>query len=225
MLETNSEHNELHNEHNEHNELNNKHNELNNEHNEHNELHNELNIQLIPYKNINKLIVKKYHIVDLNNKIIKHKICNIFAPFGREADFNKFKSSQQRFNICFTLKDIELKNKSYCDFTNLILQYEKYFKQFSEFKDYELISNIINRDKYGIIIRCHLKTNKDKTISPLFQINKINLNPEQVEWIQFNKNNQFNMKYNFDCLWIDDKNRKFGISIQVLSILQVITDL
>lgn len=177
---------------------------------------------LIPYKNINKLVVKKYHIVDSNNKIIKHKICNVFAPFGREADYNKFESSQQRFNICFTLNDVnDGKNKSYEEFINTINHYEQYFKEYDELKEFELISNIINRGTYGNVIRCHLKTIKDKTTSKLIQIrgnNKIS----DVEWIEFDKNLHFNMEYCFDCLWIDEKNKKFGISIQVLSVFQVI---
>lgn len=185
---------------------------------------NDINIELnlIPYKNINKLSVKKYHIVDSNNNIIKYKICNIFAPFGREADFNKFQSKQQRFNICFSLEHIKQKNKSYIELINLINIYEQYFKKFDELTSFELVSNIINRDNHGIVIRCHLKTIKDNTTTPLMQIKESDLTSEQVEWIQFDKNLQFNMEYSFDCLWIDEKNKKFGISIQVLSVCQMI---
>jgi len=180
----------------------------------------DLNLQLIPFKNINKRIIKKYHMFSQDNKIIKHKICNIFAPFGREADYNKFNSGQQRFNICFSLNDIKNEIISYKQFIELINSYENYFKQFDELQDYELISNIINRDTYGIVIRCHLKTLKNNTTTPLIQLDQIT--STQVEWIQFDKNLQFNMEFNFDCLWIDNTNKKFGISIQVLSVFQTI---
>jgi len=187
----------------------------------------QIKLHLNQYKNINKLIVKKYHIVNADNKIIKHKICNIFAPFGREADFNKFNSIQQRFNIGFSQDDIKHENKSYKQFTEIINLYESYFKEFDELKDYELVSNIINRDSYGIIIRCHLKTLKNNTMSKLFLLSEENNLEENnslklSEWIQFDKTNQFNMEYTFDCLWIDDENKKFGISIQVLSVFQLI---
>ena len=198
--------------------------EYENEHKNNNK--NELNLSLIPYKNIHKCEIKKYHIVDSNNKIIKYKLCNIFAPFGREADYNKFNSSQQRFNICFSQDHIKQNNQSYIDFTNKINAYENYFKEFDELKEYELISNIINRDLHGIVIRCHLKTLKDKTTTTLTQIKVLNQQTESndVEWIDFNKNEQFNMEYCFDCLWIDETNKKFGVSIKINSICQFVTN-
>lgn len=184
----------------------------------------DLDLNLIAYKNINKIEIKKYHIVDSKNKIIKHKICNIFAPFGREADYNKFKSSQQRFNICFSQDHINKNNKSYVDLTNLINIYENYFKQFDELKDYQLCSNIINRDKYGVVIRCHLKTIKNNTTTSLKKIISDNnlIETIEIEWIDFDKNEQFNMDYCFDCLWIDESNKKFGISIKVECVYQFI---
>jgi hypothetical protein len=47
---------------------------------------------------------------------------------------------------------------------------------------------------------------------------------QESEWIQFDKNKQFNMEFYFDCLWIDDENKKFGISIAVDTVFQILAD-
>lgn len=194
------------------------------EHMLNNNMANNLNLNLIPYKNINKMKILKYHIVDSKNKIIKYKICNVFAPFGREADYNKFQSSQQRFNVCFSQDQISQNDKSYIDLTNLINKYENYFKEFDELKDYHLCSNIINRDIHGIVIRCHLKTLNDKTTTQLKKIMSNNnlIETIETEWVDFDKNEQFNMDYYFDCLWIDETNKTFGISIKVECVYQFV---
>jgi hypothetical protein len=177
-------------------------------------------LNLIPYKNSSKTLIKKYHVVDTKNKIIKYKICGIFAPFGREAEYSKFNSLQQRFNVCFTREHINNKIKPYVDFMGIINAYEQYFKNFDELAEYNLNSNIINRDNYGIVVRCHLKTHKDKTTSTLKKFNLTENKFNNVEWIDFDKNEHFDMEYYFDCLWIDDINKKFGISIKVDNIYQ-----
>ena len=177
-------------------------------------------LNLIPYKNSNKTSVKKYHIVDTKNKVIKHKVCDVFAPFGREAEYSKFNSLQQRFNICFSQDHIKNKIKPYIELTNVINAYETYFKNFDELVEYNLNSNIINRDNYGIVIRCHLKTQKDKTITTLKKFSLTENKFNSVMWVDFNRENQFNMEYYFDCLWIDDTNKQFGVSIKIDNICQ-----
>jgi hypothetical protein len=129
--------------------------------------------------------------------------------------------SQHRLNICFSSNDINTKNKTYLELTQIISDLETYFSNFDELKNYELVSNIIPRQTYGIVIRFHLKTLKDKTITPFKQM--INSVDESVEWIQFDKNLQFNFNFHPDCLWIDNTNSKYGISFVIDSVFQFIS--
>jgi hypothetical protein len=184
---------------------------------------NENEIQLVPYKNINSnKHVKKYHILNSANNIIKYKICNVFSPFGRELEYTNIKNlHQQRFNICFNKAHMN-DDKSYKLLIDMINGIENYFKDMEELETYNLVSNIIDRGEYGIVIRFHLKTFKNKTITNLSQI--IDGKEENnVEWIQFDKLKQHNMNFHPDCLWIDDTNKKFGISLLVDSVIQFIS--
>ena len=104
------------------------------------------------------------------------------------------------------------------ELTKIITELEKYFGTFDELKDYELISNIINRDTFGYIIRFHLKTHNNKTTTPLTQI--IDNENQIVEWIQFDKNKQINIDFGPDCLWIDNKNKKYGVSFVIYKVFQ-----
>jgi hypothetical protein len=162
-----------------------------------------LEINLMPYKNMNK--IKKYHILDNKNHIFKFKINNVRTPFGPEISNNQY-----RFNIGF--KTIEN------EFINNIKLYENYFNEFDDFKDYKLHSNIIDRDSYGIIIRCHLKTYKNNIITPLnHEDNGI---IRKLIWKEFDKTSLLNINYTFDSLWINEDDKTYGISILILSILQ-----
>lgn len=182
---------------------------------------NENEVQLVPYKNVNSnKYVKKYYILNSINNVIKYKICNVFSPFGRETEYTKIKDlHQHRLNICFT-KERMKDDKSYRILIDMINGIENYFKDVEELVDYNLISNIIDRGEYGIVIRFHLKTLKNKTTTPLIQI--IDGKEEKVEWIQFDKLKQYNMNFHPDCLWIDDTNKKFGISLVIESVIQFI---
>ena len=80
-----------------------------------------LEINLMPYKNMNK--IKKYHILDNKNHIFKFKINNVRTPFGPEISNNQY-----RLNIGF--KTIEN------EFINNIKLYENYFNEFDDFKKY-----------------------------------------------------------------------------------------
>jgi hypothetical protein len=185
----------------------------------------EINLQLIPYKTNNRSNIKRYHIVNSNGNIIKYKIYNVYSNFGRQTT-NDHKTSmllkQHRLNISFSLSLIENQDKSYLELNKLITELETYFKLIDDFSDYELISNIINRDIYGLIMRFHLKTNKDNTITPLILIKDNTY--EQTEWISFNKNIQFNLNFHPDCLWVDEINKKFGISLVVDKVFQLYTN-
>ena len=181
----------------------------------------DLDIILLPYKSVNK--IERYHILDNNKNILKFKICNIIAPFGQEINNNQY-----RLNICYSNIDINNKIKSYINFIDNIKVYEDYFiEKINLYKDYfkndinnyKFNSNIINRNKYGIVIRCHLQTYKNKIITPFKKMNNNII--EDVSWLDFDKSRNFNMEYTFDSLWINHENKTYGISIKILSVLQI----
>jgi hypothetical protein len=180
-------------------------------------------VQLLPYSNKKKNSnnIKKYHILNSVNNIIKYKICNVFSPFGRETEYAKIKDlHQHRLNICFSKAHIK-DDKSYKLLIDMINEIENYFKDMDELETYNLVSNIIDRGEYGIVIRFHLKTLNNRTITNLTQI--IDGKEDKVEWIQFDKLKQYNMDFHPDCLWIDDTNKKFGISLAIESVIQFIS--
>lgn len=178
----------------------------------------DLNIQLIPYKN-KPNDIQKYHIINSLDKNIVYKICNVYAPFGRQIDNNH--TSQHRLNIGFSRKQIINEDKIYLELERLIHEIETYFGGFDELKNYELISSIIDRGELGCIIRLHLKTFKNKTTTPLAQM--IDGQDENVEWIQFDKNKQINIVLHPECLWIDNNNHKYGISFMIDKVFQFIS--
>lgn len=178
----------------------------------------DLNIQLIPYKNKSSDILK-YHIINSSDKNIIYKICNIYAPFGRQINNNH--TSQHRLNIGFTRKQIIDEDKIYHELEHLIHEIETYFGKFDELKNYELISSIIDRKELGCVIRLHLKIFKNKTTTPLVQM--INGQDENVEWIQFDKNKQINIDLHPECLWIDNNNKKYGIYFMIDKVFQFIS--
>jgi hypothetical protein len=51
-------------------------------------------------------------------------------------------------------------------------------------------------------------------------INSTDLN---VEWIQFDKTKQINIDISPDCLWIDNKNKKYGVSFVIYKVFQFIS--
>ena len=180
-----------------------------------------MNIQITPYKN-NKSTIEKYHIIRLDSSQIIYRICNLYAPFGRQTEHNtQHKLTQHRLNIGFTNIQITNLDKSYVELNKIISELENYFSKFDEFIDYKLVSNIINRDTFGIIIRFHLKTQKDRTTTPLVQM--INSDDVNVEWIQFDKTKQINIDITPDCLWIDNKNKQFGVSFVINKVFQYIS--
>jgi len=180
-----------------------------------------MDIQITPYKN-NKSTIEKYHIIRLNSSQIVYRICNIYAPFGRQTEHHtKHNLTQHRLNIGFSTEQINNNDKSYIELHNIISELETYFSTFDELKDYELVSNIINRDTHGIIIRFHLKTQNDKTTTQLTQM--IESTDINVEWIQFDKTKQINIDITPDCLWIDNKNKKYGISFVIHKVFQFIS--
>jgi hypothetical protein len=180
-----------------------------------------MNIQITPYLKNNSSI-EKYHIIRLNNDQIIYRICNVLAPFGRQTEHYTINNlTQHRLNISFTCDQISSNDKSYMELTGIITELETYFGTFDELKEYELVSNIIDRDNFGKIIRFHLKTQNDKTTTPLIQmINSIDSN---TEWIEFDKTKQINIDINPDCLWIDNKNKKYGVSFCILKVFQFIS--
>ena len=180
-----------------------------------------MDIQITPYK-INKSSIEKYHILRLDNSQINYRICNLYAPFGRQTNHHvQHTLTQHRFNIGFSVQQITVNDPSYIELKRIIYELESYFGTFDELKDFELVSNIINRDSYGIIIRFHLKTQNDKTTTPL--IHMVDSNDLNVEWIQFDKLKQINIDINPDCLWIDNKNKKYGISFVINKVFQFIS--
>lgn len=165
------------------------------------------NIILNKFKN-NNTSLKKYHVINNDYNIIKCKCCNLYAPFGREI--NKFNDSKQhRLNIKFSENLIEI-----------ITDFENYFQNFNDFKDYTLVSNIINNNKCGIFIRFHLKTFKNNTTTILKHI--INDKINNVYWIDFKNDKKINIEFHPDCLWIDEINKKYGISFIIDEIYQII---
>jgi len=179
-------------------------------------LETELNISLIPYKNKTNSI-EKYHVLRQDSSKIIYKICNVFAPFGRQIDHQtKCIINQHRLNICFSKQ--EFNDSSCIEIRKLINELELYFSDFDELTDYKLISNIIDRDTYGIVIRFHLKTNKNNTVTPLIQMK--NLESEQVEWISFDKENKINIDFSPDSLWINHTNKTYGISLVINKVFQ-----
>ena len=180
-----------------------------------------MDIQITLYKRNNSPI-EKYHIIRLDSSQIIYRICNVFAPFGRQTEHKTTNViKQHRLNISFSLEQISSLDKSYVELTRIINELETYFGTFDELKDYELVSNIINRDTFGIIVRFHLKTQNDKTTTPLIKmINSIDSN---TEWIEFDKNKQINIDICPDCLWIDNKNKRYGVSFVILKVFQFIS--
>jgi hypothetical protein len=179
-------------------------------------------LEICPYKNNISSQIKKFHVTK-NDEILKFKICNLSSPFGRKTDSDhntSYSLHQHRLNIEFNHEDLKNNKKSYEELTKIIRDIEQYFKEFDELKNMELVSNIINRDGYGIVIRFHLKTFKNKTTTPLTHC--VNGETSDVEWVQFNKNNKFNIDFHPDCLWIDENNKKFGISFVIDRVFQMI---
>jgi len=163
-----------------------------------------LDFILIKYKI--KSFIQKYHILDSDRDIIKCKCCNVISPFGREI--NKFKDSKQhRLNIKYSENLIELINN-----------FENYINEFDDFKEYDLVSNIIRNNKYGDIIRFHLKTNNNNTTTIFKHINKDNI--EIANWIDYQIDKKINIDFHPDCLWIDEKNKKYGISFIIDTVYQ-----
>jgi len=192
---------------------------------------NDLDLEIIPYtnkKNYTKTDLEKFHIVNKDGNIIRNKICNVYAPFGRQTQSeNKIKSNknltQHRLNIGFSNNHIKDNIKPYRELHKFISEIESYFSSFDELKKMDLQSNIINRDKYGIIIRFHLKTNRNHTTTPLIQ-GKFE-DPDSfsdTEWIAFDKNKEFDFEFHPDSLWIDHKNNKYGVSMVIDKVIQTI---
>jgi hypothetical protein len=195
-----------------------------------------IELELIPYKTNNKSQIQKFHIVRKNGHTVKHRICNVYAPFGRQTSTDhktKNQLEQHRLNVCFSKSQIESNSdKAYLELKRLITELETYFGSFDDLSDYNLLSNIINRSEYGIVIRFHLKTNKNKTVTPLIQITSDEINEnkqtkstestETTEWISFNKTKQFNFNFHPDSLWIDHKNKKYGVSLMIDKVFQLI---
>lgn len=165
---------------------------------------------LIPYKNTSKKNsnVEKFHLLGNNKETLKYSINCVYAPFGRQTDHY----SQHRLNICFSLDDISNNDQSYVKLVKIIDDLEK---SVDVPNNKTLLSNIINRDKYGIVIRFHLKTNKNMTTTQLF-----NSNNEQLLWNQFDKSKSFSCNFHPDCLWIDNSSNHYGISFVIDTVYQ-----
>ena len=180
-----------------------------------------MDIQITPYKNTNSTI-EKYHIIRLDSSQIIYRVCNLIAPFGRQTEHQtSINITQHRLNIGFSCDQIASNNKSYLEIIRIINELESFFKTFDELKDYELVSNIINRNTFGIVIRLHLKTQNDRTTTPL--IHMINSIDSNTEWIEFDKTKQINIDISPDCLWIDNKNKKYGVSFVIHKVFQFIS--
>lgn len=177
-----------------------------------------MDIKLIPFKK--KSFIDKFHIVNSNNNIHKFNICNVYAPFGLQIDHKtNVKITQHRLNICFSIEDIE--NNRHLKLKEIIDGLELFFNDYDELKDYELLSNIIDRDKHGIVIRFHLKTLRDRTITPLKHV--IESSEKEVSWLKFDKNIKLNFDFTPDCLWIDHTNKRYGISLLITDVFQFIS--
>lgn len=189
----------------------------------------DLDIKLIKYKNFNKSQIKKFHIIHSNGSVLKYKICNVFAPFGRQTQSDHKTSliiKQHRLNICWSKKMIEINEPSFIETIRIINELETFFTQFDEFKDFTLISNIIDRKTHGFVIRFHLKTNNNHTTTDLIHNKTINnhIDSNLVSWQQFDKNNKLNFDFHPDSLWIDYDQKKFGISLIIDKVFQFIID-
>jgi enoyl reductase-like protein len=188
----------------------------------------DLDLQFIPFANNTKSNIQKFHIVKKDGHTLKHRICNVFAPFGRQTSSeHKVKTNanltQHRLNVCFTPEQVNLDKNPYKELHRLITELESYFGSFDELKTMNLQSNIINRNQHGIVIRFHLKTNKNHTVTPLVQTKQEDLeNAIHTEWIAFDKNKQFNFDFHPDSLWIDNVNNKYGISLMIDKVFQII---
>ena len=161
---------------------------------------------LIPYKKTNKN-VKKFHLLNDKKELLTYSINNVYAPFGRQTDHY----SQHRLNICFSLEDISNNDQSYIKLVKIIDDLEKSM----DVPNKTLLSNIINRDNYGIVIRFHLKTNRNMTTTQLF-----NKNNEKLLWNEFDKKKSFSCNFHPDCLWIDDSSNHYGISFVIDKVYQ-----
>ena len=68
---------------------------------------NDLDLEIIPYtnkKNYTKTDLEKFHIVNKDGNIIRNKICNVYAPFGRQTQSeNKIKSNKNLTQHIFLL--------------------------------------------------------------------------------------------------------------------------
>ena len=74
-----------------------------------------IDLELIPYKTNNKSQIEKYHIIRKSGHTIKYRICNVFAPFGRQTSSEhktNVKLNQHRLNICFTKSQIQVESPS-----------------------------------------------------------------------------------------------------------------
>ena len=94
-----------------------------------------MNIELVPYKNNNKSHIKKYHISNSDNLILKYKICNVFAPFGRQYLHQTKEKINQHVGQGFSpvLIDDSIEKINIAKTKN----YKTYhFKTISEFKKY-----------------------------------------------------------------------------------------
>lgn len=149
----------------------------------------------------------KFLILNFNN----FKIDNVKSIFGIEKYNN-----QLRLNININKKNYNL----YEDLFNDIYSNEIFFnKEYNEDK-YELLSNVLDRNNYEFVIKCHLKKISDN-ITSLFYIKHKNILHES-SWDKFDKEKNFSMIYSFDTIWKNHKTKLFGISIAIQSIIQEI---
>ena len=91
-----------------------------------------MDIQITPYKN-NKSSIEKYHIIRLDSSQITYRICNIFAPFGRQTEHHTLHNlTQHRLNIGFSLEQISNNDRSYLELQKIIHELEIFFSTFDE---------------------------------------------------------------------------------------------
>jgi len=177
-------------------------------------------INIYPYQK-NKSNLQKFHILNSNNTNHIFKISNVYAPFGLQTNSDhktKTDVSQHRFNIGFSIKEIESNNKTYLELFNIINTFEQFFKGYDELEGYTLLSNHINRDNHGCIFRFHLRTFKNKTTTPFIQIENNVLTDS--EWIAYNIENKVDIEFSPDCLWINDSKKLYGISFIINKVYQ-----
>lgn len=178
-----------------------------------------MNLCIIPYKS-SESTISKFHIVNSDNKLIYYNLCNVFAPFGRQTEKDHHISKQiiqHRLNICFT-KD-KLDTKEYNIVSKIINDIELWFSNFKELSEYQLQSSLIDRGKYGKVIRFHLKTLKNMTITPLLCLN--NEDSKIKSWNDFKNDIQINIKFHPDCFWINNQTKTFGISFVIDKVYQL----